>query len=347
MKKRILVLMLLLCLGLFCGRAYAAQSGEEHLVSVSDISEVFLPRVHSALSEAARQQVSQWQSQNRQQLSSGLLLRVMAMGDSLWLGEGQQFMLLSGTARFAATGELVNTARGTASYAGVAEANARYIVCENAGAYLDAETNCLILASAGAVPAEGCPFQDVERGAWYYGDLMAAYRRGLINGVDPVTYLPYAALTGAEGVKLAACIHQSATAGAVTLTNSIGTLWYRSYVDYARNVGILSAELDNYDAPMTRAEFVHLFYRAMPESAYTQINPIPDGSIPDLPAGVAYRAEIYRFYRAGILTGLVDTEGIADYAFCPENPISRAEVATIMNRMFDETARRRFTIVNS
>ena len=130
----------------------------------------------------------------------------------------------------------------------------------------------------------------------------------------------------------------------MTLRNAPAGPWYRSYVDYALSVGLLSAELWNYDAPMTRMDFVRLFYGTMPESSYPAINSVPDGAIPDLPAAAEGAQLVYRFYRAGILTGYQDTIGFADNAFGPQNSISRAEVATIINRMYDSSARRQFSL---
>lgn len=45
--------------------------------------------------------------------------------------------------------------------------------------------------------------------------------------------------------------------------------------------------------------------------------------------------EIYTFYRAGILTGS-DKNG----TFYPTNDIKRSEIAAILSRMYDKTARK-------
>ena len=57
-----------------------------------------------------------------------------------------------------------------------------------------------------------------------------AVSSGLINGKSDTQFVPEEYLTAAEAVKLAACLHQYAAEGRVTLTP--GTLWYRTYVDY-------------------------------------------------------------------------------------------------------------------
>ena len=55
------------------------------------------------------------------------------------------------------------------------------------------------------------------------------------------------------------------------------------------------------NAPVTRGEFVHIFHGA--EEAYKAINTVADNAIPDVKATDKFAAEIYEFYRAGILTG--------------------------------------------
>ena len=124
----------------------------------------------------------------------------------------------------------------------------------------------------------------------------------------------------------------------MTLANSESGPWYRSYVDYALVCGILDGELAEYNTPVDRLTFVRIFFRAMPESAYPAINAVADDAIPDVKGGDPGANEIYVFYRAGVLSGYSDS------SFGPGKSITRAEVATIMNRMVDESARQTFTL---
>ncbi len=64
-----------------------------------------------------------------------------------------------------------------------------------------------------------------------------------------------------------------------------------------------------------------------------------DNAIPDVKTGDAYAAEIYAFYRAGILTGS-DQSG----TFRPASSIQRCEVAAILFRMFTEAERVSITL---
>ena len=179
-------------------------------------------------------------------------------------------------------------------------------------------------------------FVDVQPDAWYYEDVKYAVENGLINGKTENLFAPASSLTGSEAIKLAACIHQLYVEGSVSLKS--GFPWYKPYVDYCKENGII-AEDKNYplDRPITRGDFVVIFANALPEEAYTQINDIEYGEIPDVEEGREYYEPAYKLYRAGILTG----SGEAHKLF-PDNPIVRAEVAAIVTRMVDESRRVKF-----
>jgi len=186
------------------------------------------------------------------------------------------------------------------------------------------------------------PFTDVPLGAWYYFDVLIAHRDGYINGTTATTFSPNLNMTIAEAVKLASCMHQLYHDGEVTLQPSAYPLpWYKSYVDYAMEQDIISESgYVDYNEKITRQEFVFVFYNALPQSEYTVINSVADGAIPDVSMNGMHADEIYAFYRAGILIGS-DSLG----TFKPATNILRAEVAAILTRMFEESARKFITLM--
>ncbi len=182
------------------------------------------------------------------------------------------------------------------------------------------------------------PFTDVSRSSWYYDSVRTAWEKDLIDGVTRTLYKPDDTLTVAQAIKLSAALHQMlSNNGKVTLRNG-SPYWYSSYVSYAVDNGIIEKMYLDYtpaqmNAPVKRNEFVHIFYGAM--SDYRQINTVADNKIPDVITTDTYALEIYTFYRAGILTGS-DKNG----TFYPTNDIKRSEVAAILSRMYDKTARK-------
>lgn len=183
-------------------------------------------------------------------------------------------------------------------------------------------------------PNTGLPFTDVSENAWYLKDVKNAYNEGLINGKTATEYCPDENMTIAEAIKLAACMHQQYYKGKVTLTAD-GTPWYQNYVDYAKENGITDKTYADYNKAVTREEYVHIFFGALPQKEYTQFNLVLYGDIPDVSESHEYALEIYTFYRAGILAGM-DEYG----TFEPKSNIKRSEVAAILTRMTDDNTRK-------
>ena len=177
------------------------------------------------------------------------------------------------------------------------------------------------------------PFADVAESAWYYSDVFSANKLGLIDGKNSAQFCPDDTMTAAEAIKLAACLNQLYTDGEVTLENGTAA-WYDTYVAYALEKGIIGGAYEDYNAAISRKEFVHIFYAAMPETEYAAKNEVADGSISDVAMDSEYADEIYTFYRAGILTGGTNGE------FMGESTIKRSEVAAILTRMYDAEARK-------
>ena len=273
-------------------------------------------------------------------------------GASAVLSQGGCITLLSGSATMQLNaGAVINVTVGYPAATGKLTRYNRYMGCENASAVISL-TDGSIIAVEGAVDVSvGCPFTDVPLGAWFFQDVLSAYNRSLINGMSPTLYEPDGSLTVAQAVKLAACMHQLYHDGSVTLQNGAET-WYTTYLDYAVTQGILTTDYavlspEALNTPVSRAEFVHIFYSALPRSEYGQINAVMTGAIPDVAEDALYSQEIYTFYRSGILTGDAadETGGVPAGRFRPTDNIKRSEVATIMNRMFDSAARKHFTLV--
>ena len=183
------------------------------------------------------------------------------------------------------------------------------------------------------------PFKDVEKDAWYRKDVETAHKNGLVNGKSDTMFYPDDNMTYAEAVKLACAMYQLYHDKKVTLTAG-SSVWYSTYMSYALEKGIIESDLTAVaDEKITRSDFVKIFYAALPASEYTVINEVADNAIPDVSLSAKSAKEIYAFYRAGILVGS-DHEG----TFNPESNIIRSEVAAILTRMFDGSARKTITL---
>ena len=190
-------------------------------------------------------------------------------------------------------------------------------------------TMCISMAAT--VFAAEMKFTDVKKSDWFYDDVKSAVEMGLINGKSTTTYAPNDNLTYAEAIKLAACMNQLYNEGAISLAS--GSPWYKPYVDYCIDEEIIDKEY-NYTENATRAGYMGIFAKALPDEGLEAINNVPDNSIPDVPSSRAYAAGVYKLYRAGILTGIDDAHNCNPLA-----NITRAEVAAILTRMMNEDKR--------
>ena len=203
-----------------------------------------------------------------------------------------------------------------------------FFIMPDSTAYIDAEF------------VGNMPFVDVPVSAWYADAVRDAWANGLIDGVDAAHFEPDGSLTVAQAIKLAAALHQRIENGTVTLKN--GSPWYRSYLEYAVEHGVIEESYLGYsaaalNAPVQRAEFAHILYGAA--KPYAAINEIGANALPDVKTGDRYADEIYTLYRAGVLTG-----SDRSATFYPTSLIRRSEAAAILIRAFDEEARRTLTL---
>lgn len=197
---------------------------------------------------------------------------------------------------------------------------------------------CMLISAVAVTATELIlPFVDVAEDAWYYDEVAEAVRTGIINGKTKEEFKPDDMLTYAEALKLAACMHQVYTDGEVTLTP--GDPWYKPYADYCKAKKITTKEY-NYNENATRAGYMEIFAQALPESAFEEINKIPDGSILDVKPEALYARYVYKMYRAGIVTGVDSAHNCK-----PDDHITRSEVAAIISRMMNEDRRVAFEMI--
>lgn len=188
-------------------------------------------------------------------------------------------------------------------------------------------------------PYQQGQFSDVLSTDWFADHVQTAYELGLVSGKTAAQFDPDGSLTIAETIKLAACVHSIYHTGAANFVN--GSPWFRPYVDYAKQNGIISAEYSAYDQAVTRAQFAQICGSALPAEALPEINDVEDGAIADVSQSTRYGTAVYLLYRAGVLTG--DSDG----SFHPAEAITRSEAVAIVTRMADRSLRRSVTLINT
>lgn len=167
-------------------------------------------------------------------------------------------------------------------------------------------------------------FTDVPPDAWYYSFVETAAEKGLFTGAGDGTFAPEADMTYAQFLTV---LYQfsgdqlSAAQGA----------WYQSYVDWARNAGLVPAEMADFNpnAPITRQDMAALMGNFL--ERYDHPGQPVTGEAPgfaDMDAVADYAAEgVTKCYQMGLMSGK------AGNLFDPLATATRAEVAVTVTNM--------------
>jgi len=185
-------------------------------------------------------------------------------------------------------------------------------------------------------------FTDVDESKWY-GEagqqvIGSACRLGLMKGIDG-GFSPNGTVSLAEAVAMAVRLHNLYCGSTAAFEQ--GTPWYKVYIDYAIEKGIIffddfedltvektikgAGTYVDYTRAATRAEMAYIFANALPDKELAAINTVE--TIPDVDGSTAHANSIFLLYRAGVLTG--DQTG----AFSPDASIDRAAAAAILTRV--------------
>ena len=187
------------------------------------------------------------------------------------------------------------------------------------------------------------PFIDVPSISWFAEYVFYVFKKGLMIGISDTIFDPQGSVTLAQTITMAARIHRLYTTGEDHFDQSEGADWYKVYVDYARKNQIIDDVDANLDlkAKATRVQFADIFASSLPDQALEMKNNVPDHSIPDVSMNDSYAANVYKLYRAGVLTGN-DEKG----TFAPLTSITRAEAAAIVSRMVDVNNRKTVSLAD-
>lgn len=181
-------------------------------------------------------------------------------------------------------------------------------------------------------------FPDVPASSWFANDVRQAYELGLVNGQTDGRFNPDGDLTVAEALTMASRVH-AIYFGLDFNPDSSRTPWYADTVDYALEWGIIQeGDYKDYGVKATRSDLANLFY-SIPPHEFPRTNRI--AWISDVSTDDEYFNYIYLLYSAGVLTG--SETG----AFQPDNLVTRAEAAAIINRVVLPENRKSFSITTN
>ena len=159
-----------------------------------------------------------------------------------------------------------------------------------------------------------------------------------MNGTSETTFSPDLAVSRMSAVVIACMISQIKEEGEISLKAASGEEWYRPYLEYAIEEGILTGSVEDYPweemkVPISRGEIAHYLARAVPKTDLKEINDIKREQITDVPSDHQYFADIYALCRAGVFSGSPDG------TFQPDAQITRAQIAIVADCLLNPDLR--------
>lgn len=177
-------------------------------------------------------------------------------------------------------------------------------------------------------------FKDVPENAWYYEQvqIIANDSRKIMVGYGD-EFGPMDSLTVEQFIKIAV------TATGTTTTIPSGQYWATQYIQKGLNLGfVLPGEFRDYRRPITREEMARIIIRSLPtitgeKGTVYDISSIKKRMLDYDTISSGFTDYVCQAYEMGILIGSNDKK------FHPNDKLTRAEAATVINRMLDASKR--------
>ena len=172
----------------------------------------------------------------------------------------------------------------------------------------------LLLAGTTLVRAYDISFSDVPESSWFYEDVMTLSESGVVSGYPDGTYRPTKKVTTGESLKMILL------AAGYPEPERAESHWARGYLNFAIDQGFLVRyqDITDLDVNMTRGMLAKLAANALGLS-----DPGTYGTFTDTDS-----VYVEALYAAGIVGGYPDG------TYRPDASVSRAEIAAIVNRIY-------------
>lgn len=202
-------------------------------------------------------------------------------------------------------------------------------------------TATLAVSMAVPVMANSISFSDISANHWAYNSIMNMVNKGVIAGTTtPVngvgTFAPNDSMTRAQFITVVTrYVYPNELA-----SQPKAEPWYMSNYYVAVDMGLINeyefnSSADVMNKPMTRQEMAMVLVRAMDALGEDTSNKVPESRIPDYnKVGGHYKDYVRVAYKEGLIAG-VDTVG----TFNPGGTLTRAQAATVLNRLIDASTR--------
>jgi len=275
---------------LVCG-VYAVTSGEDSLISLSYLEDVFLPDALEEGEEQAREELEEIYDEAADDLdrvhedlleqagvdeglySSSLAPRQTAMGDCFTVRTGAGVMLFDGSAKVRHDGAFIDVTTGEELGSGARLVSGhRYLAGEDTTAQITVLSGLARLGVQGGYELdnggeEAAPFYDVSADDWYCDAVSHVYDAGLLTGAGEGKFEPHRTM---DRAMLMTAFYRLAGSPSREMEQATAAFddvkegdWYYSFVRWAATREITAGIGDNLFGPtlqLTREQVVTLLY---------------------------------------------------------------------------------------
>ena len=231
------------------GGALALGNGDS-LISLSYLTDTFLPSAQSQLEEIQNDAMQEAYDQAAAQLQGGtgtsglysadFQSRTFSQGDTITLPTGSGLMIYGGTGELAHSGAVIDVTDGTTVPSGTRlTAGHRYLVGEDTSAALAVRSGVMYLGLQGSYTftdagKQSLPFVDVAQGDWYESAVEYAYTNGLFSGTSADAFSPNLTMNRAMLVtvlyRLAGSPEEELNSAQASFWDVAADSWYAPYV---------------------------------------------------------------------------------------------------------------------
>lgn len=192
-----------------------------------------------------------------------------------------------------------------------------------------AAISCMIIMS-GAATVYGTEYTDVTANHWAHEAVEAMSDRSIIKGYPNGSFLPDNTITYGEFIKMALIAGTGSDVG-----NAKSGHWASNYYEIALGLNYFTvSDISRawLGSQIPRGDMALIISSILGDKNIENYDEIQQG-IKDVTYQTEHEYDITKSYAAGILTGYTDN------TFRPDKTLSRAESATVIHRLVDESKR--------
>ncbi|WP_312648912.1 S-layer homology domain-containing protein [Aminipila sp.] len=198
------------------------------------------------------------------------------------------------------------------------------------GALLIGAATVAYAGSSNAQSAGNAKYNDLKNTNWSYEAVNTMSQKGIVKGYNDGSFKPGNVVTYGEFIKMALIASTGQDVG-----NSATGNWAKGYYDKALELkyfGSTDIKAEQLNNQISRSDMALIISSILGDKKIDNYDKL-ESSLKDVNSTVKHDYDIIKSYASGIITGYEDS------TFRPDKTLTRAESATVIYRLVDESKR--------